>query len=472
MKRVLIVDDDFLVRTYLKQMIPWEEHGFYIIGDAKNGREALEILQRDGADILIADVSMPIMDGIELTRQVKNFSPRTHILILSYHDDFVYVKEAMKLGIDDYLLKNNLTEETLLDALNKISFEVAENDSEIERLAVIGRKKLREDFFVAFDGCGDNLSELARDANFNTTFQSAAALMIIPKNWREREQILSDAERENFLSAFAEMTLNTCRNLLGEKIQPLIFDSERGGFFHWCLIVEGGTREIAQRLQGFANMYFNLELKIFLSPPEKFLAELAQQWQKLYSARADSFYSDEKIFLPEDLSPLEIKIPDELKVSSQKLVEALGFSDEDFADVLKIFREKLLSTKLHPEILSAFIAELFAEERNLFPNPLQAENFFDWFAQLKNFLLELRSRRGKDYLPPTIRLALRYIEKHCREEISQVDVADAVHLNPSYFSTLFKKSLGKGFSDYQYFCKLFKRLTDLTPSQYRQKFLR
>ena len=99
----MIVDDDFLVRTYLKQMIPWEEQGFYIIGDAKHGREALEILQRDGADILIADVSMPIMDGIELTRHAKKLSPRTHILILSCHDDFVYVKEAMKLGIDDYL---------------------------------------------------------------------------------------------------------------------------------------------------------------------------------------------------------------------------------------------------------------------------------------------------------------------------------------------------------------------------------
>ena len=68
MKKVLIVDDDFLVRTYLKQMTDWESHGFYIVGDAKNGREALEILQIGGADILIADVSMPIMDGIELTR--------------------------------------------------------------------------------------------------------------------------------------------------------------------------------------------------------------------------------------------------------------------------------------------------------------------------------------------------------------------------------------------------------------------
>ena len=504
MKKVLIVDDDFLVRTYLKQMIDWEEHGFYIIGDAKNGREALEILQRDGADILIADVSMPIMDGIELTRNVKKFSPRTHILILSCHDDFVYVKEAMKLGIDDYLLKNDLSEETLLDALKKISFDAEEN-TEIERLALIGRKKLREDFFKAFDaGETDKLEKLAADAEINSQVQ-AAAFMIIPRAWYEREKFLADTERENFLAAFAEMTLNTCRNFLGEKILPLIFVSERAGFFHWGLIVEGGTREIAERLQNFSKLYFNLELKIFLSPPKKNLVELSLAWQKIYDARANSFYSDEKIFDAEELPPLEKKISAAPKTSGRELIEALNFIDEDFSAALKIFREKLLEAKLHPKILAAFVAELFAEsEKNLLPRPSQAENFSEWFARLEKFLNELRDRQGKDFLHPAIRLALKYIEAHCREEISQTDVADAVHLNPSYFSTLFKKFLGKGFSDYlteiriahvkerlsttsekikaiaetegfsdyQYFVKIFKRLTGLTPSQYREKFLR
>ncbi len=506
MKKVLIVDDDFLVRTYLKQMIAWEERGFYIVGDAKNGREALEILQHDGADILIADVSMPIMDGIELTRWTKKNSPRTHILILSCHDDFVYVKEAMKLGIDDYLLKNNLTEESLLEALEKISFEAEENNPEIERLALIGRKKLREDFFHAFDNGNENLDELAKDADLNAKIQSAAAFMIIPKNWSEREQLLTDAERENFLSAFSEMALNTCRNLLGEKISAQIFVSQRGGFFHWCLLVEVGNkaRETAERLRNFAKLYFNLNLKIFLSAPQKNLENLSRHWQKIYDARADSFYSDEKIIFAEELPPLEIKISEQLETSERKLMEALSFTDEDFSAALKNFREKLLSAKIHPEILSAFVNELFDEsERNLLPSPLQAENFSEWFSRLEKFLTDLRGRQGKEYLHPAIRLALRYIEAHYREEISQTTVAEAVHLNPSYFSTLFKKSLGQGFSDYltelrieqvkkrlattsekikavsttegfndyQYFCKIFKRLTGLTPGQYREKFL-
>ena len=505
MKRVLIVDDDFLVRTYLKQMIAWEEHDFYIVGDAKNGQEALELLQHDGADIVIADMSMPIMDGIELTRRVKKISPRTHILILSCHDDFVYVKEAMKLGIDDYLLKNNLTEETLLEALNKISFE-AEESSDMERLALIGRKKLQEDFFQAFDAGNDldKLADLANDTDLRTTFQTATALMIIPKNWTGREQLLSDMERENFLSAFAEMTLNACKNTFGDKVSPMTFVSRKDGFFHWCLIVDAdNARGIAERLQAFAKMYFNLELKIFSSPPKKTFAELSEAWHKLYEARTDSFYSDAKILSAEDLQPLEIKIPDELKTSGGGLVEALSYIDDDFSIALNSFRERLLAARLHPEILSVFITELFSEERNLLPSPLQAENFSSWFGQLENFLSTLRSRHGKDYLPPAIRLALRYIEVHYRQDISQSDVADAVHLNASYFSTLFKKSVGKGFSDYltdlriehvkerlattsekikdistaegftdyQYFCKLFKRLTNLTPSQYRQKFL-
>lgn len=503
MKKVLIVDDDFLVRTYLKQMIDWEKHGFYIVGDAKNGREALEFLQRDGADILIADVSMPIMDGIELTRWARKNSPRTHILILSCHDDFIYVKEAMKLGIDDYLLKNDLSEETLLDALNKISFDTEEN-FDMERLALIGRKKLREDFFKAFNaGEMEKLEKLAADAEINSKFQSAVTFMIIPQKWHEREQLLTSAERENFLSAFIEMTLNTCRNLLGEKVQPLIFDSQRGGFFHWGLIVDGGNFDIATRLQTFAKLYFNLELKIFISPPKISLAELSNTWQKIYAARADSFYLDEKIFLLEELSPLAEKITDELKNSGRELIEALSFTDEDFSVTLKAFREKLFGAKLHPEILSTFIAELFESEWNLLPSPLQAENFSEWFSRLEKFLQELRTRQGKDYLHPAIRLALKYIEAHYREDISQSDVAEAVHLTPSYFSTLFKKSFGQGFSDYltelriehvkerlktssekikgiaaaegfrdpQYFVKIFKRLTGLTPSQYREKFL-
>lgn len=105
MYKVIIADDDFLVRTYLKQMIPWQKNGFVIAGDAKNGQEALGLIEKEHPALIITDVCMPVLDGIGLIRAMRARQLAGHILVLSSHDDFAYVHEAMKLGIDDYLLK-------------------------------------------------------------------------------------------------------------------------------------------------------------------------------------------------------------------------------------------------------------------------------------------------------------------------------------------------------------------------------
>ena len=407
MNRVVIADDDFLVRTYLKQMIPWQDKGFLIIGDAKNGQEAMQLLQQEGADILITDVSMPVMDGIQLTRWVKSNLPSTHILVLSCHDDFIYVKEAMKLGIDDYILKNDLTPETLLEALGKINIEDTRTNGEIEQLALIGRNKLKQDFFRCFDEGADleNLEKIAKDAALNITFDMTASLMILPNDWRQREQNLSETDIEAFFTAFAEMINNVCQNIAGDKVKPFFFTAQDNS--HWGILIDFADEsdiskvdnllnDIVKRLQNSSKRYFNLDLECDILPPQSSLIELAYQWQ-------------------------------------QKLNE------------------------LHEQ---------------------------------------------QDQLHPAIRSAIKYINEHYREDLSQTNVAEEVYLNPAYFSTLFKKSLGKGFieylvdlrmnhvknrletgtekikdiattegfNDYQYFCKLFKKVTGLNPSQYRQKF--
>ena len=98
--------------------------------------------------------------------------------------------------------------------------------------------------------------KLANDADLDINFKQATVLMIIPKNWRQREEILTETERENFLSAFEEMAINSCRN----STKTLIFVSNRDGFFHWGMIAEKFNQESAERLKNFAKLYFNLEL--------------------------------------------------------------------------------------------------------------------------------------------------------------------------------------------------------------------
>jgi two-component system response regulator YesN len=120
MKRVLIVDDEYLVRLGLKTIIDWAEHGYAIAGEAVNGREALELFNRLGADVILTDIKMPIMDGLELTRAIKAKNKQVKIIILSHYDEFAYAQEAINLGAFRYILKSELTRTNLLSVLQSI----------------------------------------------------------------------------------------------------------------------------------------------------------------------------------------------------------------------------------------------------------------------------------------------------------------------------------------------------------------
>ena len=123
--RILIADDDTMVRIGLKTVINWEENGFVLVGEAANGLEAMQLVQEKKPDIVITDIKMPGMDGIELIRQLRQQSTPPEILVLSSYDEFELVKQALKLGARDYLLKLNLNPEELLHSLRAIAAENA-----------------------------------------------------------------------------------------------------------------------------------------------------------------------------------------------------------------------------------------------------------------------------------------------------------------------------------------------------------
>lgn len=103
--KVLIVDDALLIRKGIKHSINWEKEGFQIIGEGKNGEEALELIETFHPHIVITDMVMPVMDGVELTKAIKEDFPQIEIIILSSFGDFDYVRSTFQLGISDYILK-------------------------------------------------------------------------------------------------------------------------------------------------------------------------------------------------------------------------------------------------------------------------------------------------------------------------------------------------------------------------------
>ncbi|EGA90850.1 two component transcriptional regulator, AraC family protein [Planococcus donghaensis MPA1U2] len=105
MHKLLIVDDEWMIREGLEKTVPWNEWNIEVVGTAKNGYEALEILKKLTVDILLTDIRMPKMNGLELIEVCKQQYPSMRIVLLSGHDEFSYAQKALRLGVSDYLLK-------------------------------------------------------------------------------------------------------------------------------------------------------------------------------------------------------------------------------------------------------------------------------------------------------------------------------------------------------------------------------
>lgn len=102
---VFLVDDEKLIRSGMKKLLPWETLGFRIIGEAENGREALPLIRELTPDLVITDLKMPFCDGITLTSEIKQQLPRTEVIILTGYDEFDYARQAIRMGVFDFLLK-------------------------------------------------------------------------------------------------------------------------------------------------------------------------------------------------------------------------------------------------------------------------------------------------------------------------------------------------------------------------------
>ena len=103
---IAIIDDESLVRLGIKSSVAWEEYGYEIVGEADNGQTGLEMIREKHPDIVLLDVCMPVMNGIEVLKSLQKLKIQCKVIILSCHDDFCFVKEAMKNGAFDYLRKN------------------------------------------------------------------------------------------------------------------------------------------------------------------------------------------------------------------------------------------------------------------------------------------------------------------------------------------------------------------------------
>ncbi|MCL2163378.1 MAG: response regulator [Oscillospiraceae bacterium] len=125
---VMLVDDERPSRELLRLMIDWEDAGFSIVCEANNGKDALSKYFIYKPDLVITDIQMPIMDGLMLIQHIKRANADQIIIVLSCHELFDYARSAIKLGVSDYLIKDTLTPDELLDTLLRVKKTLPVND--------------------------------------------------------------------------------------------------------------------------------------------------------------------------------------------------------------------------------------------------------------------------------------------------------------------------------------------------------
>ena len=169
MFKVFLVEDEIVVREGIRKNIQWEQYGFSYAGDAPDGELALPLIRQIQPDLLITDIKMPFMDGLALSELVRKELPRTKIIIISGYDDFTFAQQAIRMGVEQYLLKP-IIKEKMVELLISLQKKMEQEQEQREYLSMFQREAQeyeafsRRRFFEQIVTGGMSVSEISETA--------------------------------------------------------------------------------------------------------------------------------------------------------------------------------------------------------------------------------------------------------------------------------------------------------------------
>ena len=140
---LILVDDESHVRSNIRKSTPWNDFGFSVIGEANNGIEALELVEDLKPDVIITDIRMPYLDGIELIKQIREINPTITIIILSGYDEFTYAQTAIHYDVKEYILKP-VSKKDFCELLSRTKKMLDANYSKVNNINVLKEKYKKE----------------------------------------------------------------------------------------------------------------------------------------------------------------------------------------------------------------------------------------------------------------------------------------------------------------------------------------
>ena len=245
MLKIFLAEDEVIVRETIKRMIPWEDLGFELVGEAADGEMALPLLLRQKPDLLITDIKMPFMDGLTLAKVAKKEIPGLKVVILSGYDDFNYAKQAINIGVEDYLLKP-ITKNALIERLTEIRSRYEHEKTQKEYYEKFHRemqayeKNSSRDFFEALvSGSMDMMEIYRRSEKLGLDIVAEAYnVLIFTMNCEED----FSGQREGYSEWEAE-SLELLEEFFSENTSAMLF---RCNIFSYGVLIKGQKETIEE----------------------------------------------------------------------------------------------------------------------------------------------------------------------------------------------------------------------------------
>jgi two-component system response regulator YesN len=525
--KVLIVDDEPIIRFGLSSCVNWQEEGLLLIGEASNGEAALSIMSEQDVNILITDIKMPIMDGLELTRLVKDLQPNIKVILVSSYTDFEFAREAVKLGVVvDYLLKPTM-EPSDLQRILRICKERLDSDEarnlKVEKLVNQEMKQQlhRLEWNVKAYLSGD-------EPNFEwkpAWMQESLVIAVWKFDSNEQKEVLLQQwvmleKAKDQLSAWCAHGITFITG--DDEMVTLLVDRQGSGIaditaYHKRLIQEIGR-------------YFT----VGVSPVISHFRSVRDAFKWAVTALDTSFYEGKgQIYLgripsnaQQERAGGSIEMDERMTILREQFSKAIASADNEactqvFDQYVALWRQRIYTRSeiviqarslliiLGPQHFTRYSEDGMQQMMIQLVNVEKAPTLDALTGMVRQ---ELQRLWEPDHLRVLsddaggvhiIQLALSYIQEHYRREVSLQEVADHVHMSKNYFSEQFKKRTGHNFIDFvirlrlhyakhllesttlrvgevgqqagfnspKHFLKLFKRQIGSTPLEYREHYL-
>lgn len=491
MLKIFLAEDEVIVRETIKRMIPWEELGFELVGEAADGEMALPLLIRQRPDLLITDIKMPFMDGLTLAKLAKKELPELKVVILSGYDDFNYAKQAISIGVEDYLLKP-ITKNALIERLAEIRSRYEHEKTQKEYYEKFQRemqayeKNSSRDFFEALVGGSMDMMEVYKRAEKLGLDIVAEAYNVLIFTMNCDEDF--SGQREEYSSWEAE-SLELLENFFSGHSSAMLF---RSNIFSYGVLIKGQRENIEEHTRACVEEISKI-LNRQEGRQEWFLA-VGQPVERL-SQIQKSYHTASRAFSQRYLYDENVLYYDEMGTMEQHSTQA------DAGD--NAYLQKVDVNALNPAILQKFLSNGLQEETKNFvkdyfyaigQEPMESLVFrnyvilnvrFSVISFLKGLgcdtkemepadteeilaesgknmdsaiayaekmisqALTLRDQNSGNKNRSILKTAVDFIDSHYMEEdVSLNTVANVANVSANHFSALFSQNMGQTFIEY------------------------